>query len=79
MVIFLGKEVNQSELDIIDRLEHEELYVDAIDDAIHEIQILRGRVAELEAAQQNVQATAATPRKTGAKSKGKVARKSRRA
>ena len=31
------------------------------------------------AAQQSVQATAATPRKTGKKSTGKVARKSRRA
>jgi len=32
-----------------------------------------------QSAQQSVQATAATPRKTGAKSKSKVARKSRRA
>ena len=33
----------------------------------------------IKSAQQSVQATAATPRKTGAKSKSKVARKSRRA
>lgn len=38
-----------------------------------------GNPPVVEPAQQSVQATAATPRKTGAKSKSKVARKSRRA
>ena len=36
-------------MDIIERLEDPELYVDAIDDAIAEIKYLRERLAELEA------------------------------
>lgn len=47
-------------MDIIERLENPDLYIDAIDDAIHEIIILRERVAELESAQQGVQADGLT-------------------
>jgi len=48
MPIFMGKEVNISEIDIIDRLSDDAMYIDAINDAISEIQKLRWRVAELE-------------------------------
>lgn len=41
-----------AKLDIIERLNDPDLYVDAIDDAIEEIENLRLRVAELEAGQQ---------------------------
>ena len=57
MPIILGKFVNVREVDIIDRLTDEDMYIDAIDDAIKEIQLLRGRVAELEAAQHRVDRT----------------------
>ena len=57
MPIILGKFVNVREVDIIDRLTDEDMCIDAIDDAIKEIQLLRGRVAELEAAQHRVERT----------------------
>ena len=57
MPIILGKFVNVREVDIIDRLTDEDMCIDAIDDAIKEIQLLRGRVAELEAAQHRADRT----------------------
>jgi hypothetical protein len=36
-------------MDIVERLNDPEMYVDAVDDAIREIETLRERVAELEA------------------------------
>ena len=56
MPIFMGRYMNINEIDIIDRLNDDIMYIDAVDDAITEIQKLRGRVAELEATQQGVQA-----------------------
>lgn len=44
----------RNDVDIIERLEDPEMYVDAVDDAIHEIERLRKRIAELEAALQEV-------------------------
>ena len=49
--------VNVREVDIIDRLNDEDIYINAINDAIKEIQLLRGRVAELEAAHPRVERT----------------------
>jgi uncharacterized protein YukE len=46
-------------MDIIERLNDPEMYMDAVDDAAREIEALRARVAELEAAQQSVQRTCA--------------------
>ena len=40
-------------MDIIERLEDPELYVDAVDDAICEIKALRERIAALEAEKLN--------------------------
>lgn len=48
---------NLKDLDITDRLADEDLYIDAIDEAIAEIKRLRYRIIELEAAQQSVQPT----------------------
>lgn len=42
-------------------------------------EVIGEALRKIESAQQSVQATAATPRKAGTKSKSKVARKSRRA
>ena len=58
--IHLGNLVSVKDLDITDRLADEDLYIDAIDEAIAEIKRLRYRIIELEAAQQSVQADLAT-------------------
>ena len=55
--IHLGNLVSVKYLDITDRLADEDLYIDAIDEAIAEIKRLRYRIIELEAAQQSVQPT----------------------
>ena len=58
--IHLGNLVSVKDLDITDRLADEDLYIDAIDEAIAEIKRLRYRIIELEAAQQSVQPTCST-------------------
>ena len=55
--IHLGNLVSVKDLDITDRLADEDLYIDAIDEAIAEIKRLRYRIIELEAAQQSVHLT----------------------
>ena len=57
--IHLGNLVSVKDLDITDRLADEDLYIDAIDEAIAEIKRLRYRIIELEAAQQSVHPTSA--------------------